>query len=108
MKQYLLLPFDLVEDLLSAIYGLPGESVQAGEDAVPGLTGEVPRTHHTPVILPNRLIKEHASPLPRPELGLPDELDAARLDAVHVDIHADDEGIRVWKKKKLDFRRKVV
>ena len=90
-----LLPLDLVEDLLGPVDGLPGEPVQPGEHAVSGLAGEVPRAHHTSVILPDGLVQEHAGPLPRPELGLPDELDAAGLDAVHVHVHADDEGVRV-------------
>lgn len=88
-------PLDLVEDLLGAVYGLPGEPVQPGEHAVPGLAGEVPGAHYAPVILPDGLVQEHARPLPGPELGLPDELDAAGLDAVHVHVHADDEGVGI-------------
>ena len=84
-------PPALVEDLVCALYGLPGESVEPGEDAVPGLAGEVAGAHHAAVVLADGLVQEHARPLPGPELGLPDELDAAGLDTVHVHVHADDE-----------------
>ena len=40
-------------------------------------------------------VQEDTGPLPGPKLGLADKLNAAGLHAVHVDPHADDEGVGV-------------
>ena len=49
-------PFALIQNLVSSIYGFSGESVETGEDPVPGLAGEVPGGHHAPVVLPDGFV----------------------------------------------------
>ena len=46
-------------------------------------------------VLTYGFVQEDPGPLPGPELGLADKLNAAGLHAVHVDPHADDEGVGV-------------
>ena len=88
-------PFALIQDLVRPLYWLPGQPVEPREDPVSGLAGEVSGGHHTPVILPDGLVQEDPGPLPGPELCVTDELNSARLHAVHEDSLADDEGVRV-------------
>lgn len=56
---------------------------------------EVAGLSHSTVVLAQRFVKEDTGPIARSKLGLTNELNASRLDSVHIDAFADDEGVRV-------------
>lgn len=62
---------------------LPVQLGGSGEDALQSLALEVPHAAHRPVVLAHQVVEDHAGPLSRGELGLPEVRDDSQLHSVH-------------------------
>ena len=72
-----------------------GKSVKAGEDAVSGLGLEIQDPAHRPVVLAHRLVQVDPRHLALGEVDGPEVRDPALLVAVHPDLLADHQHVRV-------------
>jgi len=69
--------------------------MKAGEHAVPGLGLEIQDAAHRPVVLPHRLVKVDPGHLALGEVDGAEVGNAALLGAVHPDLLADHQHVRV-------------